>query len=156
MRAVLVDAPDASDERLEALSLGFDEALPDTIAVSELLGRTRLLLRPGSRHLAARPGASIPLGLDLELDLSGQALRRGSQAIHLRPKEYRLLALLATHPGRVFSRRQLLDRVWGPGHEADPRTVDVHIRWLRSKVEADPERPERLVTVRGTGYRLDP
>jgi DNA-binding winged helix-turn-helix (wHTH) protein len=64
--------------------------------------------------------------------------------------------LLAAHPGRAFTRQQLLDRVWGPGHVGDPRTVDVHVRWLRAKVERDPERPAHLVTVRGVGYRLDP
>ena len=66
-----------------------------------------------------------------------------------------LLAMLAAHPGRAYTRRQLLDRVWGPGHAGDPRTVDVHVRWLRSKIEQQPEAPEHLVTVRGVGYRLD-
>ncbi len=74
----------------------------------------------------------------------------------MRPKEFSLLALLARNPGRVYTRRQLLDRVWGPGTSSDPRTVDVHVRWLRSKIEPDPGRPIHLVTVRGIGYRLDP
>lgn len=151
MRAILVAEPAAAQERLEALRLGFDDALPDTIAGFELFGRAELLVRRTS-HL----GQLIEVGDDLELDLGAQALWRRGVAVHLRPKEYRLLALLATHPGRVFTRRQLLDRVWGPGHASDTRTVDVHVRWLRSKVETDPEHPAHLLTVRGTGYRLDP
>jgi len=72
------------------------------------------------------------------------------------PSEGELLAMLAAHPGRAYSRRQLLDRVWGHDHEGDPRTVDVHVRWLRSKLEPRPEAPIHIVTVRGVGYRLDP
>ena len=67
-----------------------------------------------------------------------------------------LLTVLASHPGKAWTRRQLLDRAWGSGHDGDPRTVDVHVRWLRSKIEAEPERPVHLLTVRGVGYRLDP
>jgi DNA-binding response OmpR family regulator len=92
----------------------------------------------------------------LELDLVGHELRRGSEVVHLRPKEYGLLALLAAHPGRAYSRRELLDRVWGPDHTGGMRTVDVHVRWLRSKIEPVSDRPVHLVTVRGIGYRLDP
>ena len=152
MRAVLVNPPEASDDRIEALQLGFDEALPDTIGPVELASRIRLL----GRHRPAGGGHVIDVGDDLEVDLDAHALRRGDVDIHLRPKEYQLLALLATHPGQAFSRRQLLDRVWGPGHPTDPRTVDVHVRWLRSKLEADAEHPVHLITVRGTGYRMDP
>ncbi len=81
-------------------------------------------------------------------------LRRDGQVIHLRPKEFGLLALLAAHPGRAYTRRELLHLVWGPAHVGGPRTVDVHVRWLRSKIEPGPE-PAYLVTVRGVGYRLD-
>jgi DNA-binding response OmpR family regulator len=64
--------------------------------------------------------------------------------------------MLAAHPGRAYTRRQLLDRVWGQHHDGDPRTVDVHVRWLRSKIEPRPDTPVHLATVRGVGYRLDP
>ena len=83
-------------------------------------------------------------------------LRRDGRLVHLRPKEFDLLAVLASHPGRAWTRRQLLDRAWGHGHDGDPRTIDVHVRWLRSKIETEPEQPAHLVTVRGVGYRLDP
>ncbi len=90
------------------------------------------------------------------MDPTAHEVRRDGALVHLRPKEFQLLSLLAANPGRAYSRRQMLDRVWGHDHDGDPRTVDVHIRWLRSKIEARPERPVHLVTVRGVGYRLDP
>ena len=102
------------------------------------------------------PEARLPVADDLELDLAAHELRSGERVVHLRPKEFGLLALLATHPGRAYARRELLQRVWGPGTQTGARTVDVHVRWLRSKIEPDPERPIHLVTVRGVGYRLDP
>ena len=98
----------------------------------------------------------IQLGDGLVLNLAAHELRREGDRVHLRPKEYGLLALLAVHPGRAYTRRQLLDRVWGAEHDGDPRTVDVHVRWLRSKIEAEPARPVHLVTMRGVGYRLEP
>jgi DNA-binding response OmpR family regulator len=92
----------------------------------------------------------------MELDLGRQALWRDGTWVHLRPKEARLLELFARSPGRVHSRAQILERVWGPAHAGDPRTVDVHVRWLRAKIERDPHAPTRLLTVRGVGYRLEP
>ncbi len=146
-------APEADVEaRLRALRLGFDEALPTSVGAEELLGRLALL----DERIRPRPGTTVRIADDVELDLVAHELRRGGRPIHLRPKEFNLLAMLAAHPGRAYTRRQLLDRVWGPDHHGDPRTVDVHVRWLRAKVEADPARPLHLVTLRGVGYRLDP
>jgi DNA-binding response OmpR family regulator len=152
MRVVVLTAADATTERLEALAMGLDEALPSTVSPDELAGR---LLR-----LAAQVTSSLEtsrrlwLGDGLELDLNAHQLQLDGRLIHLRPKEFGLLAELALNPGIVLTRRQLLDRVWGSS-EAGPRTVDVHVRWLRSKIEADAGRPTRLVTVRSVGYRLD-
>jgi two-component system phosphate regulon response regulator PhoB len=150
LRAMLINEPGDAQMRLAALEAGFDEAMPSNLSRGELVGRARLLV-------AQRPRASttLPIAEGLELDLAAQELRRNGVAVHLRPKELRLLSLLATHPGRVYTRRQLLERVWGPDVDSDSRTVDVHVRWLRSKIEVDPERPLHLVTVRGIGYRLD-
>ena len=103
------------------------------------------------------PGSTLPVADGLELDLVAHELRRDALAVHLRPKEYGLLALLASHPGRAYTRRELLERVWGKGHESGaadggrPRPLAPHRR-----SRADPERPIHLVTVRGVGYRLDP
>lgn len=112
-----------------------------------------VLSRARTRTTAA--GGSIELGEGMELDLLAHELRRHGATVHLRPKEYGLLALLATHPGRAYTRRQLLDRVWGAGHAGGQRTVDVHVRWLRAKLEDGSTSARRIVTVRGVGYRLD-
>lgn len=153
LRIVHLAPPDDVEGRLRALRLGFDDALAATVAAVELAGRlawlaSRARVRAGNARV-------IPIADDLELDLVAHELRRGGSKVHLRPKEYGLLALLAAHPGRAYTRRQLLDRVWGHDHDGGSRTVDVHVRWLRSKIEADPDRPLHLVTVRGVGYRLD-
>ncbi len=140
--------------RLAALALGFDDALTTDISVSEIAGRIELIAERAHVRVGSR--ALLPIGGDMALDLAARELRCTDGLIHLRPKEFGLLALLASHPGRVFTRRELLDRVWGPGYPAESRTVDVHVRWLRSKIEPDPGLPVRLVTARGAGYRFDP
>ena len=151
MRTVLLNDEASVDDRLRALEIGYDAALTIAVPVDELAGRLALLARhsrPGRERLAIADGT--------ELDVMTCELLRDGRPVHLRPKEFRLLELLARHPGRVYTRGQLLDRVWGPDRAGDPRTVDVHVRWLRAKIEPDPERPTHLVTVRGMGYRLDP
>lgn len=152
LRIVLLSAPDAIDERLDALRAGVDEALADSIDPAELHARLAILEdRARTRHETL-----LTIADDVSLDLIAHEVRRGGQLVHLRPKEFQLLAMLAAHPGRAYTRRQLLDRVWGHDHDGDPRTVDVHVRWLRSKIEPRPDAPVHLVTVRGVGYRLDP
>jgi DNA-binding response OmpR family regulator len=150
LRAIHLSPTGATDVRLEALRQGFDEALPQSIDPHELAERAALL-----EERARTTDIRLEIADGLELDLLAHELRRDGRAVHLRPKEFQLLAMLAAHPGRAFTRRQLLDRVWGTDQVGDPRTVDVHIRWLRSKVEQEPDRPVHLVTVRGVGYRLD-
>jgi DNA-binding response OmpR family regulator len=154
MRAVHLSPPEAVTCRLDALAAGFDDALSTTVPVAELAGR---LLWLDARAAAARAKETLlPITPDLVLDLEAHALWRGGDQVHLRPKEYALLRLLATNPGRAMSRQELLASVWGPDRSADSRTVDVHVRWLRAKIEPDPDRAMQLVTVRGVGYRFDP
>lgn len=98
----------------------------------------------------------LPVADGFELDLAAHELRHAGRPVRLRPMEFQLLATLAADPGRAFTRRQLLDLAWNPRHPIDLRTVDVHVHWLRSKIEPEPARPTHLVTVRGFGYRLDP
>ncbi|HSK51897.1 MAG TPA: response regulator transcription factor, partial [Clostridia bacterium] len=152
LRVVRLAEPGAIETRLEALRLGFDDALSSSIASDELAARLALL----EKRALARPERTLPVGDGCELDLVAHELRRDGRVVHLRPKEFDLLAALAARPGRAHTRRQLLDRVWGHGYYGDPRTVDVHVRWLRSKIEVEPDRPAHLLTVRGVGYRLDP
>lgn len=151
LRIVHLAAVDAVEARLHALRLGFDESLPGSIDPGELNGRLALL----DQRARVRTTDPIPVGADLVLDLVAHELRRAGRSVHLRPKEFGLLAMLAAHPGRAYTRRQLLDRVWGSDHDGDPRTVDVHVRWLRAKIEPEPARPIHLITLRGIGYRLD-
>lgn len=152
LRLMHVTAPTDVERRIAALRLGVDEAVPATISPAELTARLELLEeRSRTRH-----GVAVPVADGVILDVVAHEVRRDGELVHLRPKEYQLLAMLASHPGRAYTRRQLLDRVWGHDHDGDPRTVDVHVRWLRSKIEPQPEAPVHLVTVRGVGYRLDP
>ena len=92
---------------------------------------------------------------DLVIDLSRREVRRERAPLHLKPKEFELLLFLARHRGMVLSRDLILERVWGWDYGGGTRTVDVHVRWLREKIEVDPARPERIVTVRGIGYRFE-
>ncbi len=151
LRSVLLNDVDDVAERLRALGLGFDAALPLATSTSELRGRLALLARP----LRSPPRERIAISEGLELDIVRCCLLRNGRSVHLRPKEYRLLELFCRHPGRVYTRAELLDRVWGVGHAGNQRTVDVHVRWVRAKVERDPETPVHLVTVRGMGYRFE-
>lgn len=150
-RLLFVTPVEAELERLAALEAGVDEVITRPISVTELAGRMRLLLR------RARPTrrTRLVVGDDLELDLDRRQLLRGEEWVHLRPKEARLLELFARTPGRALTREQILERVWGPNHAGDRRTVDVHVRWLRAKIEPDPHDPVWLLTVRGVGYRLE-
>ena len=124
-------------------------ATPGTSRSAEPVPLERIL-RPRSRTL------SVASDLDVELDVIARELRRGGLPVHMRPKEFLLLAVLAANPGRAFSRRQLLDLAWDAERRIDTRTVDVHVHWLRAKIEAVPRHPIHLVTIRGYGYRLDP
>jgi DNA-binding response OmpR family regulator len=152
LRIVHVSRIEDVDGRLAAIRAGVDEAVTDLIDPDELRGRIEIL--EARAHAPTRQ--ELVVADDVVLDLVAHEVRRDGRLVHLRPKEFQLLAMLAAHPGRAYTRRQILDRVWGHDHVGDPRTVDVHVRWLRSKLEPDPDAPVHLVTVRGVGYRLDP
>ncbi|HEX5148173.1 MAG TPA: response regulator transcription factor [Candidatus Limnocylindrales bacterium] len=153
LRAMHLAPADAVSSRMAALARGFDDALTTEVTGDELAARLAWL----EGRARERPGGTIlPVADGVELDPVAHVLRRDGIAVHLRPKEYGLLALLASHPGRAYARRELLERVWGRGIAGPGRTVDVHVRWLRSKIEPDPDHPIHLVTVRCVGYRLDP
>lgn len=152
LRLVVLTEPGAAALRIDALAWGADEALPVPLAPAELAGRVALL----ARRIARARAAGTPVAPGVVLDPVSHALRRDGRRVHLRPMEYRLLAELARHPGSPRSRADLLATVWQGRAAADSRTVDVHIRWLRAKIERDARRPVHLVTVRGLGYVLEP
>jgi len=143
-------------DKVVGLEIGADDYMTKPFSMRELLARLGAMLRRVDMLEKQLVGEKKILKIgDLEVDIGRhQALHKGSR-LELTPKEYDLLAFLATYKGLVFSREQLLDKVWGYDFAGDTRTVDVHIRWLRQKIESDPAKPEHLVTVRGAGYKLE-
>ncbi len=145
-------------DRVVGLEMGADDYLTKPFSMRELVARVKALLRRVRlirEELAEEKGQARPEQLvfgDLIIDLDRRDVRVRGESIHLKPQEYELLVFLARHPGMALSRDLLLERVWGWDYAGGSRTVDVHVRWLREKIEADPADPERIVTVRGVGY----
>ncbi|HEY6415423.1 MAG TPA: response regulator transcription factor [Acidimicrobiales bacterium] len=148
---VMVTARADTHDVVAGLEAGADDYLTKPFAPKELSARIRALLR---RARATDATATHLRFGDLEIIPDEGVVRRGGEEIHLTKTEFRLLVELASSPGRVFSREVLLERVWGYGYFGDGRLVDVHVRRLRTKVEADPANPRHVVTVRGLGYKL--
>ena len=139
-------------DKIVGLELGADDYVTKPFSLGELLARVRALLRRTERGMAAtEPPSVIDLGT-IQVDLAGHRLLQDGQTVPLKPKAFDLLAFLLHHPGQVFTRDQLLERVWGYDYAGETRTVDVHVHWLRSRIEADPAAPAYLHTVRGVGY----
>jgi DNA-binding response OmpR family regulator len=147
---ILLTARVEERDKVMGLELGADDYVTKPFSMKELVARVKAVLRRRSDPSSAAP---IRSG-DIEIDEARHEVRVGEKKIDLSPKEFALLAFLVRHPDLVFSRQTLIDRVWGADAFVDERTIDVHIRWLRSKVEVDPSAPTRLVTVRGMGYKL--
>jgi len=148
-----------SDEidKVLGLELGSDDYLTKPFSMRELLARVKAMLRRGElakQEATAAEGTILKVG-EIELDPSRHVLTVSGSAIDVTPKEFDLLSFLMTNPGQVFSREGLLDRVWGYDYPGDTRTVDVHVRWLRQKIEGDPSRPKHILTVRGVGYKFE-
>ncbi|NTU60030.1 MAG: response regulator [Deltaproteobacteria bacterium] len=150
---ILLTAKGEEADKLVGFELGADDYVTKPFSPRELLARVRAVLKRASGSEGERP--RLRFG-DLELDLDAHRVFLRGEEVALAPQEYRLLAFLATHPNRVYSRDQLLAQAWDPEVYVDPRTVDVHVRRLRSRVEPDPDGPRRLETVRGSGYRFNP
>ncbi|MEM9036159.1 MAG: response regulator transcription factor [Actinomycetota bacterium] len=150
---VMVTARDDTHDVVAGLEAGADDYLTKPFAPKELSARIRALLR--RIRTTEVETANIRLG-DLEVSPEQGVVRKAGEEVHLTKTEFRLLCELASTPGKVFSREDLLERVWGYGYFGDGRLVDVHIRRLRTKVETDPAHPRHVVTVRGMGYKLQP
>jgi DNA-binding response OmpR family regulator len=145
-------------DRVVGLEVGADDYLTKPFSMRELLARVKALLRRVRlirEEMAGGQGVSGTEQLvfdDLVIDLDRREVLVRGEALRPKPKEFDLLVFLARHPGMALSRDLLLERVWGWDYGGGSRTVDVHVRWLREKIEADPANPERIVTVRGVGY----
>ena len=144
-------------DRIVRLELGADDYVTKPFSMRELLARVRAMLRRSrmtSETLSSSGIESYTAG-DLEVDLSSHTARLGSVTLDLKPREFDLLTLLVSNKGRAITRDQILERLWGYDYIGDTRTVDVHVRWLREKIEAEPGSPKRIITIRGVGYRFE-
>jgi DNA-binding response OmpR family regulator len=153
---LMLTAKDEEVDKIVGLEIGADDYMTKPFSMRELLARVGAMLRR-SKMTEMQPGpegAILQIG-DIKVDIARHKASKGATMLELPPKEFDLLAFLATNKGFVFSRDQLLEKVWGYDFAGDTRTVDVHVRWLRQKIETDPNNPTYLVTVRGTGYKLE-
>ena len=151
---LFLTAKDQEMDRVVGLELGADDYVVKPFSMRELLARVRAMLRRPRARAGNSQRERIASG-DLEIDLSSHTLSQDGDPVELKPRAFELLALLMSHRGRVFTRDQVLERLWGIDYIGDARTVDVHIRWIREKIEKDAGKPNRIVTVRGVGYRFD-
>jgi DNA-binding response OmpR family regulator len=148
---LMLTARGQGDDRVAGLKIGADDYLPKPFHTPELLARIEALLRRAKKEPLAE---NLRIG-DIEIDAKAAVVRRDGQEVALSAKEYQLLRFLAQRRGEVVSRDMLLKEVWGYNATPNTRTVDVHMTWLRQKMEKDPSAPVHLVTVRGMGYRFD-
>jgi DNA-binding response OmpR family regulator len=159
---LMLTARDDEIDRVVGLEVGADDYLTKPFSMRELVARVKAQLRR-SRLLreeldkqppAERPQEKLTFG-DLVINLTRREVTLSGEPLALKPQEYELLLFFAEHKGQMLSREFILERVWGWDFIGDSRTVDVHVRWLRQKIEEDPGEPKRIVTVRGGGYRFE-
>jgi DNA-binding response OmpR family regulator len=148
---ILLTARSGEVDRIMGLETGADDYVVKPFSLGELLARVRAVLR----RSAPEATTALQAG-DLMLDLIGRKAYRGGVELRLSHKEFDLLAALMRNTGMALNRERLLQEVWGYDYPGDTRTVDVHIRWLREKIEENAAEPQRIVTVRGVGYRFEP
>lgn len=159
---LMLTARDDEIDRVVGLEVGADDYLPKPFSMRELIARVKALLRR-VRLIREEVGAAVQEGNlpqimtfgNMEIDMTRREVRLNGVVVPCKPKEYDLLTFMGQHKGRVLTRELILERVWGWGFVGDSRTVDVHIRWLREKIEPIPDKPERIITVRGAGYRFE-
>ncbi len=148
---IMLTARDGEVDKVVGLELGADDYVTKPFSLRELTARIRAIFRRAEQAAATQAQPVIDLGR-VEIDLAGHRMMRDGQAVPLKPKAFELLAFLVRNPGQVFTREQLLERVWGYDYAGETRTVDVHVHWLRAELEEDPATPKLLHTVRGVGY----
>ncbi|MCW5873696.1 MAG: response regulator transcription factor [Anaerolineales bacterium] len=154
---LMLTARDDEIDRVLGLELGADDYLTKPFSMRELLARVKAMLRRVEmEHSGAKPAASETLTSgNLVIDTTRHEVTLDGSVLDLKPKEYELLLFLMQNRGRAYTREQLLEQVWDWEFSGGSRTVDVHVRWLRSRIEADAENPQRIITVRGVGYRFE-
>ncbi len=150
---IVLSARGREEDKVKALDLGADDYLTKPFGVDELLARIRVALRHASTPPGAPPEPVFEVG-DLRVDRAARRVWRAGQEVHLTPTEYKLLATLVRHAGKVLTHRQLLKDVWGANYANQSHYVRVYMAQLRQKIEGDPARPRLLLTEPGVGYRL--
>jgi two-component system OmpR family response regulator len=150
---IMLTAKTGTADKVVGLELGADDYITKPLQMRELTARIKAALRRA--HMSPPEGqtSSLIVG-DLRIDAGRHSVFIGKKEVALRAKEFDLLSFLAQHPGQVLSREQIMLHVWGIADPEDSRTVDVHVRWLREKIEENPSQPKYLLTVRNVGYRL--
>ena len=151
---IMLTAKGEEIDRVIGLEVGADDYLVKPFSLRELVARIKALLRRSKATDTDNKQSKVYQYQELSLNLSEHRVLVGERQVELSPKEFKILAMLMSTPGRVFSREELLEQVWGLDFYGDTKTVDVHIRWLREKIEDDPSSPKYVQTVRGFGYRL--
>jgi DNA-binding response OmpR family regulator len=152
---IMLTARDDELDKVLGLELGADDYITKPFSIREFRSRVRALLRRAATPPRGAFGADEVLAVDgLKIDVGRRTVEVRGQPVQLTYVEFELLRTLASHPGRVYSRRMLLEALWGGADYREPRTIDVHVRHLREKLESDPREPEYIFTVRGVGYRF--
>ena len=151
---IMVTARDSEIDKVVGLELGADDYVTKPYSARELIARIRAVLRRGAEAEDIDADVVLEAG-PVRMDIERHIVSIDGEQIALPLKEFELLEYLMRNKGRVLTRGQLIDRVWGSDYVGDTKTLDVHVKRLRSKIEADPANPARLVTVRGLGYKLD-
>jgi DNA-binding response OmpR family regulator len=149
---IMLTARGTEVDKIIGLEIGADDYIVKPFSLGEMLARVRAVMRRVVEHPLARDELAVQ---NLRLNLTGRRLFKDDREINLSNKEFDLLAELMRNQGVVLSRDLILTKVWGYDYFVDKRTVDVHVRWLREKIEDDPSNPQRIVTVRGVGYRFE-
>lgn len=153
---IMLTAKDSEIDKVVGLELGADDYVTKPFSTRELVARVRAVLRRQSPVQNADPGLSTLVAGPVEMDVGRHLVTVNGDEVKLPLKEFELLELLLRNAGRVLTRSQLIDRVWGSNYVGDTKTLDVHVKRVRSKIEPDPSNPHYLVTVRGLGYKFVP
>ncbi|HCU98846.1 MAG TPA: DNA-binding response regulator, partial [Chloroflexi bacterium] len=149
---IMLTARGTEMDKIVGLETGADDYIVKPFGIGELLARIRSVLR---RTTSMDTDNLVLISSDIKMDINSRRVYKGNQELRLTNKEFNLLAELVRNKGAVLSRDLLLEKVWGYSYVGNTHTVDVHIRWLRKKIELDPSNPTRIITVRGVGYRFE-